>query len=109
MTRSTAADRAAIEKLARELTDEQWDAVFHEHMPRAPTLGSLMPGRWLPHGYTEALLAYLDEQVEAMRNDYIVLGRGWIVGEGASPPLGELSPLGRAVLRRAKEQGHAGA
>ena len=112
-TTTAVADRAAIEALARELTDEQWRDVFG-------------PGTMTEWSSDEcrALLAYLDEVwagLTATMRAHVLHGiggatantiaamerRGLVADAPERPGYCALTPLGRAVLRRAKEQGHA--
>lgn len=109
------ADRFAVEQLARDLTDAQWNVVFFA----APDAEGMWGGVRIA-----ALIAHLDivwsGLSEIQRNR--LRGKCFNAGNGAtttalmrrglatSDPYDSpvwVTPLGRAVLRRAKEQGYA--
>lgn len=108
-------DRAAIEALARSITDAQWDSIRRGHFP-----GDI-PLEWSCDGTLAALLAYLDD---------VWAGLDELYREALSDPDGlndtddpvacaaalamessrlavfrgdaAITPLGRAVLKRAR-------
>lgn len=110
-------DRIAIEALARELTDEQWD----KHL-RAAAVRARHPGM-VPTREDAALLAYLDEVWAGLGELYqdVLREPGRLddtddpIACGAAVAMeaaklvrfngyAEVLPLGRAVLRRAQER-----
>lgn len=94
--------RAAIEALARDATDPDWLAIIIGIPLDAPV--HFESGRVVSRTERAALLAYLDEVWAGLKPDArICLER---FGEGLEVP-GPLrrAPLGRAVLKRAKDTG----
>ena len=131
-TTTAVADRAAIEALARELTDEDWNMLLaFGHLDHGLWVGSDEPGDDHPLPLTAltsdecaALLAYLDavwtktgprrrtmlvacrdcESVMALRSPIAFRGLVAVGFVREDDGWCFLTPLGRAVLRRAKER-----
>lgn len=115
-------DRAAVEALARELTDEQWDALLdadagvyltpeRRDLVRGPLPGVHLVPRLVVHSWAGGLrpdYQHVTVHGRALLRELDVL-RGFLPERGEPDERWTRSPLGRAVLRRAKEQGHAGA
>lgn len=124
---ATPTDRAAIEAIARELTDEQWSDVF-EAAAVAGTRVEVFCGPVIHHDTCRALLAYLDEVWAGLTTAQRTTLQTSLDGGGMAPLNGRtapslqarglvyehasweghytIRPLGRAVLKRAKENGH---